>query len=871
MIQIIVSHAGADFDAYASMVAAHRLYPEAKLVTMGKPAPQVGEFLSLHQGQWPVLTAKHINPQEVSTLVVVDTSNPQRLGPFRMLAQQSGVEVHIYDHHPPSAEAVRGDVSHVRLLGAAVTVVLEELLKKEPQIRLTVPEATLFLIAIYEETGNLTYSSTTPNDLRMAAWLLEQGAKLALVREILEQGLNEEQRQLRDRLLGQAHRLPVDGAQALLLTAETAHYVPELNEVVSHLLQQENCDLALAAVAMASKLYVVGRSRHPRFNLLPAFQALGGGGHPCAASAALAADERPQDVLLKLLPHLRFQATDQDLVKAHMTDHVQTLELNQSTVEEAAQQLRALNRNATVVVDQGKVVGMLARSDLDKALEHGLKDMPANSVMTQPVISVSPDTPLEEARQILIRHDVGRLPVLEDGQLRGIISRTDVLRHLYDTQRFHSKASSDPSSELLLRLPWQWLELLKQAGQIAKDCRVEVFAVGGFVRDLLLERLDQGLWDLDLCVEGSVDEFLELLSQSWKASLHRHPRFETATLILPDGQKVDVARARQESYVRPAALPEVQSSNLKQDLYRRDFTINALAVRLTEGHFGQLVDFFGGQADLNNQVIRVLHNHSFIDDPTRILRAVRLEQRLGFHLSDGCEHLLRAAVRQGMLPLAGPDRVRDEIILCLSESQAVAILERLNKLRVLTSLHPELGLDPKVRGLLQRSQQAIQELSEELEFKPWKVYVRAWLHRWKPQELEELLDQFHFHLERSRSQLNLAAVIWRLNRESLPASQVHHLLHALNAEEVVVLWALNLEGKMNPARVQERILRYLRHLKGVTPLLSGHDVLEAGVAAGPRVAKIKSAAFATQLDENWQHVEQAREWLQSHLQQPCQS
>lgn len=865
MIQIIISHAGADFDAYASMVAAQRLYPEAKLVTMGKPAPQVAEFLSLHQGQWPVLTAKHIDPQQVSTLVVVDTSNPQRLGPFRMLAQQSGVEVHIYDHHPPSAEAVRGDISHVRLLGAAVTVVLEELLKRESQIRLTVPEATLFLIAIYEETGNLTYSSTTPNDLRMAAWLLEQGAKLALVREILDQALNEEQRQLRDRLMSQARRIPVDGAQALLLTAEIPRYVAELNEVVSRLLHQEGCDLALAAVAMGEKLYVVGRSRHPRFNLLPAFQTLGGGGHPCAASAALSADESPQEVLLKTLPHLRFQATGQDFVKAHMTDHVQTLELNQASVEEAAQQLRALNRNATVVVDQGKVVGMLARSDLDKALEHGLGGMPANSVMTQPVISVNPDTPLEEARQLLIRHDVGRLPVLEGGQLRGIISRTDVLRHLYDTQRFHNQAASEPSSELLLRLPWRWLELLKQAGQIAKDCRVEVFAVGGFVRDLLLERLDQGYWDLDLCVEGSVDEFLEHLSQNWKATLHRHPRFETATLILPDGQKVDVARARQESYVRPAALPEVQSSNLKQDLYRRDFTINALALRLTEGHFGQLVDFFGGQADLNNQVIRVLHNHSFIDDPTRILRAVRLEQRLGFHISDGCEHLLRAAVRQGMLPLAGPDRVRDEIVLCLSESEAVAILERLNKLRVLTAIHPDLGIDPKVRGIVQRARQAIEELAHDLDFKPWKVYVRAWLHRWKPEPLQELLEQFHFHLERSRSEHNLAAIIWRLNRESLTTSQVYQLLHALNAEEIVVLWALNLEGKMDPARVQERILCYLRHLKPVAPLLSGHHILQAGLAAGPRIAQIKAAAFATQLDENWQHVEQATEWLQGYL------
>ncbi len=857
-MEIIVSHAGADFDAYASMVAAHRLYPEAKLVTMGKPAPAVREFLHLHQGHFPVLNSKQIDAAQVTRLVMVDTSNPRRLGPFRMLAQQSGVEVHIYDHHPPSAECVHGDVSHIKMLGAAVTVVLEQL---PPETRLSVAEATLFLIAIYEETGNLTYNSTTPADLRTAAWLLEQGAKLSVVNEILQQPLSQEQRELRDQLMANARRVPVEGAQSLLLTARVPHYIEELNEVVWRLLQQEPVDLVLAAVSMGSRLYLVGRSRHPRFNLLPGFQALGGGGHPCAASASIA-DEDPADALMRLLAHLRFGESQGELVRDHMSPRVDPIDLTDCSVAQADQKLRALGRTATVVLKDGEVVGMLSRSDLDKALAHKLGDMPAESVMTRPVLSVTPDTSLDDARAKLVHHNVGRLPVMENGKLLGIISRTDLLRHLYDTSRLRLPSEDAPTSNFLIQLPYRSLELLKQAGAVAARCGVEVYAVGGFVRDLLLQRLDERTWDLDLCVEGTVDHFLDELATSWQASVHRHPRFETATLVLPDGQKVDVARARQESYVRPAALPEVQSSNLKQDLFRRDFTINALAVRLTEGHFGELVDFFGGQADLQGQTIRVLHNHSFIDDPTRILRAVRLEQRLGFHLGNTTENLLRGALQQRILPLAGPQRIRDEIVLCLSEKQAVTILERLNKLRVLFSLHPDLMIDPKVRQLLQAVPPSLEALQGRLHVEPWRVFVRAWLHRWKPEPLKELLRTYHFQL----SSFNpLPQVLWRLNREQLSASQLYHGLKPLAPDEMVVVWALNRDSKMNRQRGEERILRFLDELADKKPLLVGDEILAAGVEQGPKVAQIKNEAFSQQLDEGWSSQEQAKAWLKERM------
>jgi len=860
-MEIIVSHAGADFDAYASMVAAQRLYPEAQLVSLGKPAPAVGEFLRLHRGLFPVLDASQVNPAGVSRMVLVDTADPQRLGPFRMLVQQAGIEVHVYDHHPISPQLIEGDVNVRHLWGAAVTVVLDRLRETQPEVRLEPAEATLFLLAIYEETGNLTFASTCPQDLRMAAWLLEQGGRLHLVGELLQQGLEEPQRALLERLLRQSKRLVLDGAEVLIGWAVLGAYLEELAVVVSHLLKQTEVDAVLVAVTMNARTYVVGRSRHPRFDVSPLLQSLGGGGHPCAASANLSAVEDLPGLLEPLARRLQVARIT---VGEHMTAEVSTLEAGHYTVAQALDELQRQHRSATVVVEGERPLGMVARSDLDRAISHRLGHAPVESVMTRPLLSVSPQSSLEEARDLLVRHDVGRLAVVQEERLVGIISRTDILRHWYQ----HSREEA-PRAAPLLELPSAWLELLREAGQVAEGCGVEVFAVGGFVRDLYLGRLQSTSWDLDLCVEGSIDDFLSGLAGLWQASIHRHPRFETATLVRPDGQKVDVARARQEHYVRPAALPEVQGSNLKQDLYRRDFTINALALRLNPGHLGELVDFFGGLSDLNSGLIRILHNHSFIDDPTRMLRAVRLEQRLGFHLGASTEHLLRQSVRQGMLQQAGPDRIREELILCLSEPEAVAILERLQEFKVLASLHPDLALTGVVRSLLQQTKNALEVLSPYLEVAPWRAYVRAWLHRWKPEPLAELLRTYHFPLERGHraSSAGAAHVVWRLQRPQLPWSEVARWLRPLSAEEILLVWALNRNrsNQQPSALVEQRVLEYLQRLRQVEPLLRGDAILAAGVPAGPRVAELKEAGLAAQIDQGWQRVEQAQAWLRETL------
>ncbi|CAN0406742.1 unnamed protein product, partial [Phaeothamnion confervicola] len=302
---------------------------------------------------------------------------------------------------------------------------------------------------------------------------------------------------------------------------------------------------------------------------------------------------------------------------------------------------------------------------------------------------LTPGQKLSQIQRILVERDIGRLPVIEGERLLGIVSRTDVLRSLYDTPQPHATAPGATLADALLRLPERWLALLRRCGELAEREGLEAYAVGGFVRDLILGRAagQEGYQpDLDIVVEGDGLAFARTLAGEMQAALTQHLQFQTSTLTLPDGLSLDVATARQEEYCRPAALPVVVGSTLKEDLFRRDFSINSMALRLTREHFGELIDFFGGRADLESSLVRVLHNHSFIDDPTRMFRAVRFEQRLHFHLEQNTERLLRQAVLQDRFENISSSRIREELLQCLREPSPLDMLRRLNKLKILRTI-----------------------------------------------------------------------------------------------------------------------------------------------------------------------------------------
>ena len=250
---------------------------------------------------------------------------------------------------------------------------------------------------------------------------------------------------------------------------------------------------------------------------------------------------------------------------------------------------------------------------------------------------------------------------------------------------------------LLNRMPARPLHLLTQIGRLADERGVSVYLVGGVVRDLLLKREN---WDLDLTVEGDGIAFARLVADRYGAGLAVFERFATARLAFPDGLKMDIATTRQESYAQPALLPTVQPASIEEDLSRRDFTINAMAVQLNPRQFGRLLDPWEGQRDLQARTIRVLHAGSFQDDPTRIFRAVRFEQRFGFRLERTTVRLLAQAASRNLIQrLSGP-RLQNEILLLFAERDPVRAIARLEQLKLLRFLHRRLCYTKKVQQVV---------------------------------------------------------------------------------------------------------------------------------------------------------------------------
>jgi tRNA nucleotidyltransferase (CCA-adding enzyme) len=227
---------------------------------------------------------------------------------------------------------------------------------------------------------------------------------------------------------------------------------------------------------------------------------------------------------------------------------------------------------------------------------------------------------------------------------------------------------------------------------------MRAYIVGGIVRDLFLGRDNL---DLDIVVEGDAPRFLK----SWEKDGLRvsvHERYKTGTVVFPGGKKVDVATARREFYEFPVAQPKVFTDSLKHDLYRRDFTVNAMAVSINLSTWGILVDFFGGRRDLGKKTLKVLHNLSFVEDPTRVLRGIRLEQRLGLSLEDNTLRLLRSCVRGGLLVRLSGFRLRSELELSFMERFPYPAAHRMEELGVWEVLFPGLRLGETGRRTFRR-------------------------------------------------------------------------------------------------------------------------------------------------------------------------
>jgi tRNA nucleotidyltransferase (CCA-adding enzyme) len=390
------------------------------------------------------------------------------------------------------------------------------------------------------------------------------------------------------------------------------------------------------------------------------------------------------------------------------------------------------------------------------------------------------------------------------------------------------------TSQLEENLPPPVLALGKIAGQEAGKLGQELYIVGGVVRDLFLGRAN---FDFDLVVEGDAIDLARKLAKNSRAKLTIHTRFGTAKLDYP-GFSLDLATARSETYSRPGALPTVKPGRLKDDLIRRDFSINTMALHLNPQRFGELTDLYQGRNDLEHRLVRILHPKSFIDDATRILRAIRYEQRLGFKLEAETEKLLRRDV--AMLHTISGDRIRHELELILKEVEPERALRRTEALGVLSQLHPSL----KGNGLLTKTFAEARQIGKRTSL--LVLYICLLIYNLNEKENEEFMSHLNFSknsVQAMRQTLQIKAQLHNLQSPGLKPSDVYRLLHGYSA------LAIQANALASESTIANQCLNlYLNKLRYVKLQLNGEDLKKMGIPPGPRIGEILNALLKAKLD-----------------------
>lgn len=868
-MEIITSHNALDFDGLASMVAASKLYPGATMVLSGTVSENIKQFMALYKDSLLIKTSKMIDLKEVSRLIIVDTANPKRLGQLHDLAIRPGIEYHIYDHHPVTADDLNGSVREVHNLGATTTILVEKIMDRK--IAITPFDATILALGIYEDTGSLLFPSTTQRDAQAVAFLLSRRANLKVVANFIEQPFSGEQRMVLQSLLDSAQHHKINNVDIVIATYEGDGFIPGLDIVAHRLLNMEASDAVFAIARMQGKVNVVGRSASSNLRVNEVLRGLGGSGQERAASAVIRG-KNCQEVAGLILENIADKIRPAIIARDIMTTPVKTVALYR-TMEEAGRIMLRYGHTGMPVVEGTKVVGMISRRDVDKAILHELGHAPVKGFMTTEVVSISPETPVSEIQRMVVEFDIGRLPVVERGRLVGIVSRTDILRILHGEDYPEDHELLYPYSEggtenclpiMRERLPADIFALLEASGEIAQDLNSTVYCVGGYVRDLFLEVPN---FDVDLVVEGDGLELARRLAQQLGGRVREHERFGTATVILDKGSKIDVATARTEFYEFPAALPMVEKSSIREDMYRRDFTINTMAICLNPGKFGDLIDYFGGRKDIQNRFIRILYNLSFVEDPTRILRAIRFEQRFKFTIEVDTLRFARDAIERRMLGKLSYKRILQELILILGEKDPLSAIERMRETGVWNYILPEVDLDELNRISAKRIPNVMAWWEDRYyghEIRTWLVYLLIIFSKLAPPQIARVLERFPLdryaqHCIEDSAMVPLLAD--KISREpEIKPSQMDKMLANLGKENIIYL-LLHIKEEST----WERIISYCDLKEQAKVEINGNDLKRLGLKPGPQFKAILEELYEAKLDQVVHNRDEELRMVQSWL------
>lgn len=841
-MKIILTHPNADFDAIASLLAAHKLYPEMTPILSKRQNRNVSEFLALYQNGLPFVRKDDLS--DASEVLLVDT---QRLPDFKGLSKS--VSLHIIDHHPRQRETPANDQIIIEEIGSNATLLVERLQAANNPINSL--EATLLALGIYEDTGAMTYGTTTPRDIRAAAWLLEQQAVLDTVRRFLTPPLTLEQQAIYDQLLHRVETRRIQGYNIIIAAATLEDYVPELASIAYRLGETLEPAALFVVIQMPDYVQLICRSAEDAIDVGEIARLFEGGGHNRAAAAAISdgvADKIIEQIWEALGQIVRPSVVVGDL----MSVGVHTVKPDQR-VGDIISRIRRIGHEGYPVIENGRIVGLLTLRDSDRALEHGLKNAPVREIMKSGEITLKPLDSVAMLEQIIVESGWGQIPVVQDGHLIGVVTRTDLIKHW---ARLHPAPQTTAITESIT--PGQMHEVLGESvsalinaiSRHAQESSVNLYMVGGVVRDLLLKRPNL---DLDFVVETDAIAFATGIQRTYGGEVSAHPAFGTAKWrfdmqsaaalgvaleALP--HHVDFATARNEFYEHPTALPTVYAGSIKLDLQRRDFTINTLAVQLSPS-VGRILDSYNGLADLRSGVIRVLHSLSFVDDPTRILRAVRFAHRLNFTIEPRTAELI--GIAREMLRRITGERVRNELALLLKEREPEKALAMLQAYGALEAIHPALRFDSDSAHDFEQVRRINQpDMPDDVTDLYWNV----WLCRLSPESATAVCERLLMGKTETDAITASAALSHEPGALADALAKNSAFVARLSDLPEIALLAVSIASDNN--LIGERIQRYLAEWRHVRPVTTGNTLKALGLPPSPAYKRILDRLRAARLD-----------------------
>lgn len=885
---VILTHEHTDFDALASMLGANKLHPYAVPVLPRSLNRNLEGFLALYRSALPFRRQEELPKQHIEFAIVVDT---QTYATIRgMKADTPGM---IVDHHALHRTLDPGWTYWGGDTGATTTLLVEQIC--EQKIPVTAVEATLFLLGIHEDTGSMVYATTTSRDVRAAAWLMERGANMQVLARFLHHPLSAAQQELYAKLAENSETVTVAGHSVVIASAVAPDYQDEISTLAHTLRDIYDPAGLFLVVDLGDRIQLVARSTTDAIDVGAITKEMGGGGHTRAAAALIRRHTLPE-VRARLLALLE-QIVKPSLTVGQIMTHGTPIAVPPDmTIDGMTQVIQRYGFEGYPVVEghNGRPIhaeqlrGLISRRQIDRAQHHGLASHTVDRYMRTGAITVTPDQSIADLQRVMIESGWGQIPVVDPAshQIIGIVTRTDLIK-LWG-QPIQESRREDIILRMDSALPASLLALLRLAGAAADDLGFPLYAVGGFVRDLLLGKPN---FDVDLVVEGDGVAVAKTLAARYGGRIRSHKRFGTAKWILPPTgntaagaastlatelgvtesaflpASLDFVTARTEFYAEPTALPTVERSSIKLDLHRRDFTINTLAICLTPERWGELLDFYGGERDLQEHLIRVLHTHSFVDDPTRILRAVRFEQRFGFQIEARTVELIADSV--DLLERITPARVRHELELIFAEPRPEQALRRLDRFGVTTYIHPELHSDDWVTSRFEALRASLPADRSHYPAQLDQLYFALWTYRLPASTIPEL--DLRLNLMRSTITLleNLQEAkrhVHELKRPDLKRSQICRILQP-TSEATRLLLPIATASDV----VLDYVMLYDQDLRFVRPLTDGRDLKKMGLPPGPLYRDVLDAARDGWLDGTISSKEEEKalvsQWVQGHLNQ----